>query len=164
MWFRVALTRDKNSLAHTHTLKLLTLAGSNVHTHLTLSHTHTHNLTHHTHTTHSGWQQCTHSPHSLTHSHSQPHSLTHSHSHSQPHSPHTHHSLWLAAVYTLFCLLQVRELAELINPGLEVVTCGSYRRGKPTCGDVDILVTHSDGRLHRGVLPQLVQGGRECGE
>jgi DNA polymerase lambda len=45
-----------------------------------------------------------------------------------------------------------------------VVTCGSYRRGKLTCGDVDILVTHSDGRSHRGVLPKLIQEGRESGE
>jgi DNA polymerase lambda len=60
-------------------------------------------------------------------------------------------------------LLQVRELAQQINPGLEVVTCGSYRRGKLTCGDVDILVTHSDGRSHRGVLPKLIQEGRESG-
>ena len=59
---------------------------------------------------------------------------------------------------------QVRELAQLVNSGLEVITCGSYRRGKPTCGDVDILVTHSDGRSHRGVLPRLVQEGKDSGE
>ena len=47
---------------------------------------------------------------------------------------------------------------------MEVITCGSYRRGKPTCGDVDILVTHCDGRSHRGVLPQLVELGKEAGE
>ena len=58
----------------------------------------------------------------------------------------------------------MRELAHLVCQGLEVVTCGSYRRGKPTCGDVDILVTHSDGRSHRGVLPRLLQEGRESGE
>ena len=60
--------------------------------------------------------------------------------------------------------MQVRELAHQINSGLEVITCGSYRRGKPTCGDVDILVTHSDGRSHRGVLPRLVEEGKESGE
>lgn len=60
--------------------------------------------------------------------------------------------------------LQVRELAHQINSGLEVITCGSYRRGKPTCGDVDILVTHSDGRSHRGVLSQLVEEGKKTGE
>lgn len=60
--------------------------------------------------------------------------------------------------------MQVRELAHQINLGLEVITCGSYRRGKSTCGDVDILVTHSDGRSHRGVLPQLVEEGERSGE
>lgn len=58
----------------------------------------------------------------------------------------------------------MRELAHLINSGLEVITCGSYRRGKPTCGDVDILITHSDGRSHRGVLPHLIKKGRESGK
>ena len=60
--------------------------------------------------------------------------------------------------------VQIIELAHLINPGLEVITCGSYRYGKPTCGNVDILVTHSDGRSNRGVLPRLVQEGKESGE
>ena len=58
---------------------------------------------------------------------------------------------------------QVRELAHSIDDGLEVVTCGSYRRGKPTCGDVDILVTHPDGRSHRGVFGQLLEKGRQEG-
>jgi DNA polymerase lambda len=57
----------------------------------------------------------------------------------------------------------VRELAHSIDDGLEVVTCGSYRRGKPTCGDVDILVTHPDGRSHRGVFGQLLEKGRQEG-
>lgn len=38
-----------------------------------------------------------------------------------------------------------------IEPDLKVVTCGSYRRGKPTCGDVDILMSHPNGRSHQGV-------------
>ena len=57
----------------------------------------------------------------------------------------------------------MRELAHSIDDGLEVVTCGSYRRGKPTCGDVDILVTHPDGRSHRGVFGQLLERGRQEG-
>ena len=78
------------------------------------------------------------------------------------HSP--THSLTSCTQCPPLFLLQVRELAQQIDPGLEVVTCGSYRRGKLTCGDVDILVTHSDGRSHRGVLPKLTQEGRESGE
>ncbi len=57
----------------------------------------------------------------------------------------------------------MRSLAHTINPGLEVVTCGSYRRGKPTCGDVDILVTHHDGRSHKGLLGTLLDRGHEDG-
>lgn len=34
--------------------------------------------------------------------------------------------------------------------------CGSYRRGKQTCGDVDVLVTHPDGHSHEGLLPKLL--------
>ena len=59
----------------------------------------------------------------------------------------------------------MRELATAIDSGLdpEVVTCGSYRRGKPTCGDIDILITHPDGRSHRGKLSALLERGHECG-
>ena len=57
----------------------------------------------------------------------------------------------------------MRELAHSIDDGLEVVTCGSYRRGKPTCGDVDILVTHPDGRSHKGVFTRMLEKGKEEG-
>lgn len=32
--------------------------------------------------------------------------------------------------------------AHKIDPELEIIICGSYRRGKPTSGDIDILVYH----------------------
>jgi len=35
----------------------------------------------------------------------------------------------------------VRREASFIGENLELVTCGSYRRGKEMCGDVDILIT-----------------------
>lgn len=57
----------------------------------------------------------------------------------------------------------VRELCVSINSGMEVVTCGSYRRGKQTCGDIDLLITHPDGRSHRGVFDELLRRGREAG-
>jgi len=37
---------------------------------------------------------------------------------------------------------------------IEVV--GSYRRGKATCGDIDILICRHDGSVERNLLQQLV--------
>lgn len=55
----------------------------------------------------------------------------------------------------------MKEIAHSVDDGLEVVTCGSYRRGKPTCGDIDILISHPDGRSHRGVFEKIMEKGRE---
>jgi DNA polymerase lambda len=38
----------------------------------------------------------------------------------------------------------LRSELHQIDPQLEVTVCGSYRRGKVTCGDIDALVTHPD--------------------
>ncbi|XP_020822679.1 DNA polymerase lambda isoform X1 [Phascolarctos cinereus] len=57
----------------------------------------------------------------------------------------------------------VREAARTLSPGLLSVACGSYRRGKVTCGDVDVLVTHPDGRSHQGILSQLLDTLRQQG-
>ncbi len=57
----------------------------------------------------------------------------------------------------------MKEVCRDIDDGLEVVTCGSYRRGKLTCGDIDILVTHPDGRSHVGVMDALLEKGHACG-
>ncbi|XP_072513756.1 DNA polymerase lambda [Salminus brasiliensis] len=46
----------------------------------------------------------------------------------------------------------VKEAAHSVNPELLVMACGSYRRGKATCGDVDVLITHPDGISHKGVF------------
>jgi DNA polymerase lambda len=37
-----------------------------------------------------------------------------------------------------------------------VVACGSYRRGKLLCGDVDILITNKDGTPIKGMMETLV--------
>ncbi|XP_007470425.1 PREDICTED: DNA polymerase lambda isoform X2 [Lipotes vexillifer] len=57
----------------------------------------------------------------------------------------------------------VREAAQAFNPGLLCVACGSYRRGKATCGDVDVLVTHPDGRSHQGIFSRLLDSLRQRG-
>lgn len=51
----------------------------------------------------------------------------------------------------------VKKAALDINPGLEAFACGSFRRGKPTCGDVDIIVSHPDGKSHEGVMARLLE-------
>uniref|UniRef100_A0A1E1X922 DNA polymerase n=1 Tax=Amblyomma aureolatum TaxID=187763 RepID=A0A1E1X922_9ACAR len=51
----------------------------------------------------------------------------------------------------------VAKAALSVQPGLEVVPCGSYRRGRAMCGDVDVLITHPDGRSHEGVLCRILQ-------
>ncbi|XP_069836275.1 DNA polymerase lambda isoform X2 [Dendropsophus ebraccatus] len=50
----------------------------------------------------------------------------------------------------------VRKAAKAINPELLSVACGSFRRQKATCGDVDVLVTHPDGKSHKGVFSKLI--------
>ncbi|XP_057277101.1 DNA polymerase lambda isoform X1 [Pezoporus wallicus] len=57
----------------------------------------------------------------------------------------------------------VRQAALALKPGLVCVACGSYRRGKPTCGDVDVLVSHPDGQSHRGVFSKLLDSLRRSG-
>ncbi|XP_066457048.1 DNA polymerase lambda [Eleutherodactylus coqui] len=50
----------------------------------------------------------------------------------------------------------VRKTAKMLNPGLMCMACGSYRRQKKTCGDVDVLITHPDGNSHKGVFSKLI--------
>ncbi|NXD25897.1 DPOLL polymerase, partial [Spelaeornis formosus] len=57
----------------------------------------------------------------------------------------------------------VRQAALALKPGLVCVACGSYRRGKATCGDVDVLVTHPDGQSHRGLFSKLLNSLRRSG-
>lgn len=63
-----------------------------------------------------------------------------------------------------FDAVQVKKNALALVPGLTIQTCGSYRRGKATCGDVDILITHTDGISHEGVLTPLIDSLKKCGK
>ena len=51
----------------------------------------------------------------------------------------------------------VARVCCAIDPAFSAVACGSYRRGKATSGDVDILITHPDGESHRSVLRILLR-------
>ncbi|XP_076103437.1 DNA polymerase lambda-like [Mytilus galloprovincialis] len=57
----------------------------------------------------------------------------------------------------------VRKTVETIQPELIAQACGSYRRGKSTCGDVDVLVTHPDGKSHKGIFYKLISKLKEQG-
>lgn len=60
--------------------------------------------------------------------------------------------------------LQIRDAAQDIDPGLVAEACGSYRRGKATCGDVDVLITHPDGKSHKGIFSKVLQSLRDSGK
>ncbi|KAH8114995.1 Nucleotidyltransferase [Phellopilus nigrolimitatus] len=53
----------------------------------------------------------------------------------------------------------IRPIALEIDPRLFIQIMGSYRRGKDTCGDIDILITRpiDDGKTHQGVLRRLLK-------
>jgi len=55
-------------------------------------------------------------------------------------------------------------MAESIVPSVVAMACGSFRRCKPTCGDVDVLVTHPDGHSHHSVFKPLIARLHETGQ
>ncbi|XP_056265233.1 DNA polymerase lambda [Pseudoliparis swirei] len=57
----------------------------------------------------------------------------------------------------------LKNAAQAVDPGLVAMACGSYRRGKATCGDVDILVSHPDGKSHKGVFSKLLKSLHDSG-
>jgi DNA polymerase lambda len=44
-------------------------------------------------------------------------------------------------------------IERLGEDAYEAIACGSYRRGKPDCGDIDILITRKDGKNTNQFLP-----------
>jgi DNA polymerase lambda len=61
-----------------------------------------------------------------------------------------------------FPVFQVKKAALSIEAKVNVELCGSYRRGKMTCGDVDILITKPD-NVHTDILLCLLQQLKELG-
>uniref|UniRef100_A0A131XSZ4 DNA polymerase n=1 Tax=Ixodes ricinus TaxID=34613 RepID=A0A131XSZ4_IXORI len=57
----------------------------------------------------------------------------------------------------------VAKAALSLQPGLTVVPCGSYRRGKSMCGDVDVLISHAELSALDGLLNRLLQLLRSSG-
>lgn len=57
----------------------------------------------------------------------------------------------------------VRNAVKAIDPQLVAVACGSFRRGKATCGDVDVLISHPDGKSHKGVFSKVLQNLHDSG-
>ncbi|NXW33726.1 DPOLL polymerase, partial [Phaetusa simplex] len=53
--------------------------------------------------------------------------------------------------------------ALALKPGLVFFLCGSYRRGKPTCGFFFVLVTHPDGQSHRFFFSKLLDSLHRSG-
>lgn len=53
---------------------------------------------------------------------------------------------------------RIKAVALQLDPKLDIEIMGSFRRGKATCGDIDILITRStaDGGSHRGLLRKLL--------
>ncbi len=59
----------------------------------------------------------------------------------------------------------VAAAAQEVLPGVETMIMGSYRRGKPACGDVDVFLTHKDHfeRTPPTVLGTIVDKLRQWG-
>ncbi|KAF8407955.1 hypothetical protein HHK36_007095 [Tetracentron sinense] len=53
--------------------------------------------------------------------------------------------------------LLLQKAGEDVLSGVNIVCGGSFRRGKATCGDLDIVITHPDGKSHKGFLPRYVK-------
>ncbi|ELU14231.1 hypothetical protein CAPTEDRAFT_169992 [Capitella teleta] len=57
----------------------------------------------------------------------------------------------------------VVKAAKDIDENMIAMACGSFRRGKATCGDVDVLITHPDGKSHKGVFTKILTSLHQTG-
>ncbi|XKL59231.1 hypothetical protein PGB90_000247 [Kerria lacca] len=58
---------------------------------------------------------------------------------------------------------EVKEIIDMVSktalevkPSLRIMPCGSYRRGKQTCGDIDILLIAKDSNNYDSILPKII--------
>jgi|JI9StandDraft_1071089.scaffolds.fasta_scaffold1089718_1 DNA polymerase/3'-5' exonuclease PolX len=54
----------------------------------------------------------------------------------------------------------VREVIKNLVPSLDmyrIEVCGSYRREKPNCGDMDIIISRKDGTYEKNLLADIVR-------
>ena len=52
-------------------------------------------------------------------------------------------------------------MAESVLPGVHMQVCGSYRRGRPKCGDIDVLFSHPDDSLRKSFLKSVLDQLKE---
>lgn len=55
----------------------------------------------------------------------------------------------------------ILDHASRIQAGFQMVICGGYRRGKPDCGDVDVILSHPDEVATDGFLETLLESLEE---
>lgn len=57
----------------------------------------------------------------------------------------------------------MRKIAEETLPGVYMQICGSYRRGRTHCGDIDILFSHPNDELRKSFLKAVLDKLKEDG-
>ncbi|KAL6567777.1 hypothetical protein OROGR_001445 [Orobanche gracilis] len=55
----------------------------------------------------------------------------------------------------------MQKVGEEILPGVVIVCGGSYRRGKASCGDMDIVIMHPDGRSQAGDINKYFSSSKQ---
>lgn len=63
----------------------------------------------------------------------------------------------------IFMNFKVSSAAQSIEPLLSSTLVGSYRRGKDTCGDIDVMITKPDHLISKDILSQLLKSLKDSG-